>query len=312
MESYPYGFNGKENDPESIGAGEGTQDYGMRIYNPSLGRFLSVDPIANKFPDLTPYQFAGNSSIANIDIDGLEPGFFGILTAQKYGDSQLALKAAQGDKTAIEAMKALHKASIIQMGAAVTLPAVVTYGVPVVCGALRYSFANPEMAMQGAAILGGIFYEGPEDLYPGSTGDEIGKALKNLPKIFTKLHIDIGGYGKYDGAINFTTTNVNDAGEMIPRLVTGKAQETLKKIKNEVVDLFTIENAPYTPDILEQVNRTLKKGGELKMYHQKSVNIDYDKIAKSVGGSVTKTVSEFEKDLSGNQVEYLRVTIKKN
>ena len=44
----------------------------MRIYDPRLGRFLSVDPIGKKFPFYTPYQFAGNKPIIAIDLDGLE------------------------------------------------------------------------------------------------------------------------------------------------------------------------------------------------------------------------------------------------
>jgi len=36
-------------------------------------RFLSVDPIASQYPELTPYQFAGNMPIRAIDLDGLEP-----------------------------------------------------------------------------------------------------------------------------------------------------------------------------------------------------------------------------------------------
>lgn len=36
-------------------------------------RFLSVDPLGRKFPELTPYQFAGNTPIQAIDLDGLEP-----------------------------------------------------------------------------------------------------------------------------------------------------------------------------------------------------------------------------------------------
>ena len=71
MAAYRYGFNGKENDNEVKGEGN-SQDYGMRIYDPRLGRFLSVDPIAIKFPELTPYQFASNRPIDGIDRDGLE------------------------------------------------------------------------------------------------------------------------------------------------------------------------------------------------------------------------------------------------
>jgi hypothetical protein len=47
-------------------------DYGFRIYNPALGRFLSVDPLTKSFSHLTPYQFASNSPIAGRDLDGLE------------------------------------------------------------------------------------------------------------------------------------------------------------------------------------------------------------------------------------------------
>ena len=49
---YRYGFNGKENDKD---AGEGIQDYGMRIYDTRLGKFLSVDPLAKDYPWYSPY-----------------------------------------------------------------------------------------------------------------------------------------------------------------------------------------------------------------------------------------------------------------
>ena len=60
-------FNGKEIDNETQ-----TQDYGYRIYDYRLSRFLSVDPMTKSYPMLTPYQFASNCPIAGIDLDGLE------------------------------------------------------------------------------------------------------------------------------------------------------------------------------------------------------------------------------------------------
>ncbi len=65
--NYRYTFNGKETDNET-----GTQDYGMRIYNPALAKFLSLDPLSKKFPFYSPYSFAGNKPIIAIDLDGLE------------------------------------------------------------------------------------------------------------------------------------------------------------------------------------------------------------------------------------------------
>ena len=62
-----FGFNGKEDDEEW-----GIQDYGFRLYDTRVGKFLSFDPLAPEYPELTPYQFASNTPIMAIDLDGLE------------------------------------------------------------------------------------------------------------------------------------------------------------------------------------------------------------------------------------------------
>ena len=68
---YRYGFNGKENDNEVKGEGN-QQDYGMRIYDPRIGRFLSVDPLFREYAFNSVYSFAENEPISNVDLDGLE------------------------------------------------------------------------------------------------------------------------------------------------------------------------------------------------------------------------------------------------
>ncbi|MBS1656289.1 MAG: HNH endonuclease, partial [Bacteroidetes bacterium] len=64
------GFNGKERDKDisSLTA----YDYGFRIYNPGLGKFLSVDPLASEYPWNSTYAFAENDVIRSIDIEGAE------------------------------------------------------------------------------------------------------------------------------------------------------------------------------------------------------------------------------------------------
>ncbi|MCG8641797.1 MAG: hypothetical protein MI862_18855, partial [Desulfobacterales bacterium] len=69
--TYRYGFNAKEKDSQGE-FGLTAYDYGFRIYNPAIARFLSVDPLTKKYPMLTPYQFASNTPIQAIDLDGLE------------------------------------------------------------------------------------------------------------------------------------------------------------------------------------------------------------------------------------------------
>ena len=68
--AYRYGFNGKEFDPETYNSDGNEYDYGARIYNPRLGKWLSVDPLSNKFPSESPYCFSGNIPIWFSDIDG--------------------------------------------------------------------------------------------------------------------------------------------------------------------------------------------------------------------------------------------------
>jgi len=72
--NYRYGFNGQELDNEISGAGN-TLDFGERIYSPRIARFLSADPLIVQqglYPELSPYQFASNTPIMAIDLDGLE------------------------------------------------------------------------------------------------------------------------------------------------------------------------------------------------------------------------------------------------
>ncbi len=70
---YRYGFNGKEKDKDREFGSLTHYDYGFRIYNPGVGRFLSVDPLVKDYPWYSPYQFAGNTPIWAVDLEGLEP-----------------------------------------------------------------------------------------------------------------------------------------------------------------------------------------------------------------------------------------------
>lgn len=69
--AYLYGFNGKEMDNEVKGSGN-WYDYGLRPYDPRIGRPPSIDPLARKYPELSPYQFFHNNPIRNVDLDGAE------------------------------------------------------------------------------------------------------------------------------------------------------------------------------------------------------------------------------------------------
>ena len=66
---YRYGFGGKEKDDEVKGNGN-SYDFDARIYDPRIGRWLSLDPLQTKYPSLSPYNFAENNPIFFADPDG--------------------------------------------------------------------------------------------------------------------------------------------------------------------------------------------------------------------------------------------------
>ncbi len=62
-----YRYVGKERDGES-----GLYYYGARYYAAWTCRFISVDPLAKKYAQLTPYNYADNNPINDFDIDGMQ------------------------------------------------------------------------------------------------------------------------------------------------------------------------------------------------------------------------------------------------
>ena len=68
---YKYGFNGKEKDNETSVDG-GDYDFGARIYDSRLGRWLSLDPLIAKYPNITPYNFSKNSPNFFNDPNGMD------------------------------------------------------------------------------------------------------------------------------------------------------------------------------------------------------------------------------------------------
>jgi RHS repeat-associated protein len=68
-DQYRFGFNGKEKDNKLYREGN-VYNYKARQYNSRTGRFIRVDPLADSFPYLTPYNFASLTPIQAIDLNG--------------------------------------------------------------------------------------------------------------------------------------------------------------------------------------------------------------------------------------------------
>jgi RHS repeat-associated protein len=65
----PYKYNGKELDRMH---GLNMYDYGARMYSPVIGRFTTMDPLAEKYYNISPYAYCANNPVNAIDPTGMD------------------------------------------------------------------------------------------------------------------------------------------------------------------------------------------------------------------------------------------------
>lgn len=82
-EVQPYKYNGKELDRMH---GLDWYDYGARHYDAALGRWMSIDPLAEKYYDVSPYGYCHNNPVNRFDPDGRDDYFDRYGAFQKHTD----------------------------------------------------------------------------------------------------------------------------------------------------------------------------------------------------------------------------------
>ena len=111
--AYRFGFNGQEKDNEVYGEGN-AYSFEYRMYDPRIGRFLSVDPLFKEYPWNSTYAFAENRPIDGIDLEGLE---WEISITTKENSDRLAKAVTSGNIVNIaQTLLEIHKDEVYRMG----------------------------------------------------------------------------------------------------------------------------------------------------------------------------------------------------
>ena len=86
----PYKYNGKELD---LMHGLNTYDHGARQHDPILCRWDRIDPLCEKYYNVSPYAYCNNSPINAVDPDGRDVC---VLTAPKGAVYPLIISSNEG------------------------------------------------------------------------------------------------------------------------------------------------------------------------------------------------------------------------
>lgn len=91
-DQYEYGFNGMRKDDEIKNQAGTSYDFGARMYDPRVGRWLTIDPLTKKQPAQSPYKAFYNSPIIFNDPDGKDEFYTVVIVNKLTGKTHIIEK----------------------------------------------------------------------------------------------------------------------------------------------------------------------------------------------------------------------------
>jgi RHS repeat-associated protein len=254
-----YLYNGKELQDEG---GLDMYDYGARFYDPTIGRWHSVDPLAESYYDLSPYSYCAGNPVKYIDVKG---EFIGTLIGSVVGAAAGAYDSYKkgGDVWAGAAEGAVSGAIA---GASVDLAVAATVatggGALVVIGA---GAAAGAIGGAAGAVAGDATGQVVESVNKGSS---LSNAVSNIS---TANMADKAKTGAITGTIGGTVGAGVAKGLQAVTKATNAMQSTMAKSITEVSKALPAADGAT----INGVQKTIERGIEA--------------LGKNTSSSVTKT-----------------------
>ncbi|MGK0175559.1 MAG: RHS repeat-associated protein, partial [Ulvibacter sp.] len=256
-----YLYNGKELDEE---LGLNWLSFGFREYDPAIGRFPSVDPIADEFAHVSGFNYAENSPIANIDLWGLQA-----MAANASRRNRSSNFQQENPKTALFALSV--PIGIVTGGQSLKAQAQ-AIGISFLFESAASLFTNGDLSQVDYADIsisgmtgsfwGGVFAGSMIDVKGNGTVETIGGIFGNKKSNFSiGLDIAVGGFGKsLEVGFGALSKKLDSVGE---DLMLG-ATDLLEKDATNVVTNTYIKNIDLSTGTNKVSDRLWRKGEKLK------------------------------------------------
>jgi RHS repeat-associated protein len=238
--------------------------YGFRMYDPAIGRFPSVDPIADEFAHVSGFNYAENSPIANIDLWGLQA-----MAANASRRNRSSNFQQENPKTALFALSV--PIGIVTGGQSLKAQAQ-AIGISFLFESAASLFTNGDLSQVDYADIsisgmtgsfwGGVFAGSMIDVKGNGTVETIGGIFGNKKSNFSiGLDIAVGGFGKsLEVGFGALSKKLDSVGE---DLMLG-ATDLLEKDATNVVTNTYIKNIDLSTGTNKVSDRLWRKGEKLK------------------------------------------------
>ena len=234
--SQPYRFLGNElYTSNSLGL----YDFSARMYDPSLGRFLSVDPMAETCLNMTPFAYCGNNPIIRVDPEGEIWHIVGgaVVGAVLEGGSAL-IQGKTGKEIGAAAVRGAIEGGVVAAtgGAGLMVGIISNAGASVVGSAVEQVIANDgdidvKVVGRDALVSGGL------SLVTGKTSEALKKAVEK-----TVSNPSFKQTVKKSVTDEFKTLGRKESKSTIDRVVENKVRQITKEETKNVEYLINFSN----------------------------------------------------------------------